>query len=263
MKVKQYFLRFGTFKINNGAQVRFWEDTWLGSQPLKVQYPGLYSIVRKKFVTIAEVLGPAEPNVSWRRSLIGNKLVAWNNIISRIANIQLSNENDEYRWNLCRNGQFSVKSHYQALIKWDVPNLNKRIWQLKAPLKIKVFLWYLRRGVILTKDNLAKRNWQGNKTCCFCHEMETIPHLFFDCRFARMVWGIIFLALGVPKPHSVSDMFGRWLGTFARNLRRMALLGAATTVWSLWMNRNDFVFENKTNFSPLQVIFAIFHWLRT
>jgi hypothetical protein len=25
-----------------------------------------------------------------------------------------------------------------------------------------------RRGVILTKDNLAKRNWHGSKRCVFC-----------------------------------------------------------------------------------------------
>jgi hypothetical protein len=28
MKVKQDFLRFGAFKIKNGSNVRFWEDTW-------------------------------------------------------------------------------------------------------------------------------------------------------------------------------------------------------------------------------------------
>ncbi|WVZ59399.1 LOW QUALITY PROTEIN: hypothetical protein U9M48_009545 [Paspalum notatum var. saurae] len=64
--------------------------------------------------------------------------------------------------NLQPNGKFSVKSHYLALIHTDVPNINKRLWSLKAPLKIKVFLWYLRKGVVLTKDNLAKRNWQGS-----------------------------------------------------------------------------------------------------
>ena len=114
MKVKQDFLRFGTFKINNGSQVRFWEDTWIDNRALKVQYPGLYGIVRRKFVTIADVLSEAEPNVAWRRSLIGPKLAAWNELLSRIANVQLSHEDDEFRWNLCRNGQFSVKSHYQA-----------------------------------------------------------------------------------------------------------------------------------------------------
>jgi len=35
-----------------------------------------------------------------------------------------------------------------------------------APLKFKIFKWDLPRGVILTKDNLAKRNWQGSKRCC-------------------------------------------------------------------------------------------------
>jgi hypothetical protein len=30
-----------------------------------------------------------------------------------------------------------VKSHYLALIHLDVPNLSKRLWKLKAPLKIK------------------------------------------------------------------------------------------------------------------------------
>jgi len=106
----------------------------------------------------------------------------------------------------------------------------------------------MRRGVILIKDNLAKHNWQGDKTCSFCYKPEIIRHLFFDCWFARMVWGVIFLALGVPKPHSVSHMFGHWMGGFAKGLRSIALLGAATTVWSLWMNRNDFVFEKKTIF---------------
>jgi hypothetical protein len=29
MKVKQDFLRFGTFNIQSGSEVRFWEDIWL------------------------------------------------------------------------------------------------------------------------------------------------------------------------------------------------------------------------------------------
>jgi hypothetical protein len=69
----------------------------------------------------------------------------------------------------------------------------------------------LQRGVILTKDNLAKRSWQGSKVCCFCHKDETIQHLFFDCRFAQAVWSIIHVALGLSQPRSVSNMFGSWL----------------------------------------------------
>jgi len=89
-------------------------------------------------------------------------------------------------------GKFSVNSMYKALIQPDVPvDNNKKIWKMKIPLKTKVFAWYLRRGVILTKDNLAKRNWHGSKQCVFCHKDETIKHLFFECKFTSSTWSII------------------------------------------------------------------------
>jgi hypothetical protein len=37
-------------------------------------------------------------------------------------------------------------------------NVTHKIWHMKIPLKIKIFMWYLKREVILTKDNLAQRN---------------------------------------------------------------------------------------------------------
>ena len=112
MKVKRDFFRFGSFIVKDGTQVRFWEDKWLGNSSLQEQYPCLYNITRPKHVTIAEVLSGPSPNLSWRRDLIGPKLVAWNNLLSRIANIELAHEQDEFHWNLHPNGKFSVKSHY-------------------------------------------------------------------------------------------------------------------------------------------------------
>jgi hypothetical protein len=75
---------------------------------------------------------------------------------------------------------------YNVLIHSDTPvENNKKIWYMKIPLKTKVFAWYLRRGVILTKDNLVKRNWQGSKKCVFCLHDETINHLFFQCLYGQ------------------------------------------------------------------------------
>jgi hypothetical protein len=42
--------------------------------------------------------------------------------------------------------------------KPDCFPLNKSVWKLKRPLKIKVFDWFVLKGVILTKYNLLKRN---------------------------------------------------------------------------------------------------------
>lgn len=48
---------------------------------------------------------------------------------------------------------------YRALAQAEVPvDNNRKIWCMKVPLKLKIFRWYLRKGVILTKDNLVKRN---------------------------------------------------------------------------------------------------------
>ena len=132
----------------------------------------------------------------------------WNNLASRLANIVLSQDRDEFKWRLDQTGIFLVKSHYLGLIYQNTLNNNKKIWKLRAPLKIKIFLRYLRRGVILTKDNLAKRNWQGNQQCCFCHENKTIHHLFFYYRFTRMVCASVYEAWGIPKPRNMANMFG-------------------------------------------------------
>ena len=128
------------------------------------------------------------------------------------------------------------------MIQTPIPNTHKRLWKLKAPLKFKIFLWYLRRGVVLTKDNLIKRTWQGNKTCCFCHEDKTIQHLFIDCRFARSVWSVAHIALNLAKPQSISHMFGSWLYGVKKELRSLVLLGAGVIAWSIWLHKNEIVF---------------------
>ena len=134
---------------------------------------------------------------------------------------------------------------------------------MRAPLKIKIFLWYLRKGIILTKDNLAKRNWQGSQKCCFCNNDETIKHLFFDCQFTRVVWTLIHVATGLPRPRNVANIFGTWLGGLSNNFMQVVYLGVAAFCWSVWLCRNDLVFEKKSVATPLQVIYSVIHWLRT
>lgn len=97
-------------------------------------------------------------DVSFRRPIIGPKLQAWNELIRRIANLQLRSQKDVFRWNLNKSELFSVQSLHVALIgNYRVP-IRNFFWEIKIPLKMKIFLWYLKRRVVLTKDNLLKRN---------------------------------------------------------------------------------------------------------
>ena len=89
MRVKPEFLRWGKFKLGNGSLIRFWEDTWLGNEPLKNQYPALYNIVRKKSDLVSSVLSSIPLNISFRRSLVANNLLSWHQLVARVIDIQL------------------------------------------------------------------------------------------------------------------------------------------------------------------------------
>jgi hypothetical protein len=84
--------------------------------------------------------------------------VLWQNLVNRIMEVHLNNNADLFHWNLYQHGNFSVHSMYLALINNITVIRNNIIWMLKILLKIKIFMWYMYKEVVLTKDNLVRRN---------------------------------------------------------------------------------------------------------
>jgi len=74
MNVKDTFMGFGSFKVKDGSQTCFWMDTWLGNQPLKIKFPSLFNIVRRKQTSMASVLAAVPLNISFRLNLAGRNL---------------------------------------------------------------------------------------------------------------------------------------------------------------------------------------------
>jgi hypothetical protein len=74
MNVKDTFMGFGSFKVKDGSQTRFWFDTWMGNKPLKDRFPALFNIVRRKQDSVAQVLSSSPLNISFRRNLVGANL---------------------------------------------------------------------------------------------------------------------------------------------------------------------------------------------
>ena len=94
-------------------------------------------------------------NIQFRRYFTGQNWESWKRLVGRLMRVNLSNEKEQCVWNLMDNGSFMVQFMYMDYMHGHTPYL----WKLKVPLKIKVFMWLLQRKIILTKDNLAKRNW--------------------------------------------------------------------------------------------------------
>ena len=71
------------------------------------------------------------------------------------------------------------------------------------------------------------------------------------------------LDFGLTQHSFVSHMFNSWLTGLAKDVKPLVLLGVVAICWSICLNINDMVFEKKRTTSPLQVIFAVSHWLLT
>lgn len=119
-----------------------------------------------------------------------------------------------------------------------------------------------KKGVAVTKDNLAKRKWKGNISCCWCSQDESIKHLFFECPMAKLLRTIISFIFGFQPPADNSDMFGPWIHGFPRKYRSFLLIGATALCWVVWLSRNDFVFNKSSSYNILQVLFRAAYWIR-
>jgi hypothetical protein len=134
----------------------------------------------------------------------------------------------------CRSKKvFSTQSMYKDIMKEECTPHRCINWKVKLPLKIKVFLWYFNQRVILTKDNLVKRKWKGMRNANFFYSKESIRHLFFDWRMARLVWGAVDITFGFRPPTIMSSLFGPWLKSFRFKFRNKVLISVAAGCWAL------------------------------
>jgi hypothetical protein len=56
----------------------------------------------------------------------------------------LNDVEDKFIWGLLQNGNFMFNSIYRALISNNHVMYNMMLSKLKIPLKIRIFMWYLK-----------------------------------------------------------------------------------------------------------------------
>jgi len=157
LKVRHIYLRGRSTKVKNGKCTLFWEEAWFKQKPLCTLHPVLYDLCLDKHITVHHfVLKHAQLQFSrWLPPLLFS---SWISLVGEIYSYPFENENDVIFWKLSRNGKFSTISIYDLLTSGDSGFSFTSIWKARIPHRIKVFLWLLENGVVLTKDNLLKRN---------------------------------------------------------------------------------------------------------
>ena len=95
-------------------------------------------------------------------------------------------------WTLDPKGKFLVRSAYRVTND-QTPNGTEihwsKLWNLRAPERVKMLLWRIGSNSLPTKDNLRRRSVSSDPICVLCRqENETSQHIFFKCPVARAIW---------------------------------------------------------------------------
>ena len=234
-----------------------WEDLWLTDTSFASQFPHLYAISNDQNITVRDALGSSISSLSFRRNIVGPKLVEWENVRTLCDNVVLSDEDDQLVWLLTASKQFPVKSFYSAMQSvGSVPH--RFLWKVKIPLRVKTFIWLILKKRILTRDVLLKRGGVCSKTCLFCGQDESINHIFFKCPLERYVWNIVSVATGLKCGFNDANFcLTDWLNGFRKSLKMIMTVGVAAVLWGIWKTQNLACFENKWPSEPIEVLHRI------
>lgn len=233
--------------VLSGFSTKVWCDNWIPTIPARpandngvYRDPNLYVNHLIDFNT-----------KEWKLDLI-NELIEPSDIPFKV---------DDYIWVHTKNGQYTVKSGYalakQALqssaevLEPSTTKLKSQVWKLKAPRKIKHFLWQALAGCVATSSRLADRHCGSDRSCPRCGAIEeSINHVLFECPPALQVWALSPVPTS-PGLFPCSSLFSNFdyllwkakkQGVIAEQLESFSWI-----VWYIWKARNDKVFSNKDN----------------
>lgn len=181
---------------------------------------------------------------------------------AKLVNVQLTDHKDTFVWSVQRTSQFRVRSMYKSLVVPVNRSYNNIIWKLKLHLRIKIFFWYLIKGVVLTKDNLTKWQWRASLMCCYCNFLdESIHLLFFDCHIARFILRLVQVSFNITPPQGIHHMFNGWLQGINTKLKHNILVRASALCWKIWLSRNNMISNNTWVVTSMHVIYRGTHWI--
>lgn len=77
-------------------------------------------------------------------------------------------------------GQFSVSTAYKHLVAGSLESKEehwKHLWKLRAPFRVKHFLWLLYKERVLTSFERCRRGFSDDASCPPCgHDVESVLH---------------------------------------------------------------------------------------
>ncbi|KAG9454361.1 hypothetical protein H6P81_007265 [Aristolochia fimbriata] len=204
------------YHVREGCSVKFWQDVWIGKDPLASSFPHIYRRVDKKDITVAECKN--EANRSWnlhiRRSLNEHEIPEMSRLLSMLDSVFVSGVGtDEIFWSPCDSGEFTVASCYNLLSQREETtncSLRSYVWKFPVPPKIKQFIWTTSLSKILTCDELERRGqllWLERNSRVFNNQCSSLGGVIEKVIHNTLLWAGASQKLP-PFPSSVIRQAG-------------------------------------------------------
>jgi hypothetical protein len=235
--------------VGNGDSIKIWGDRWIPSPSIyTIQTPPRIVDRHQKVSSLIDV-DTKWWNVPLIRELFCDKDAAL------ICNIPISpiRQQDALVWLGTSNGVFSVKSAYHmAKSKFKESSgsssnhdlstqLWKRVWHVKGPSVVRVFLWKACSNILPTKINLHKRGIVEDPLCPICkQEGESVEHILWTCESARDVWAEFSSKL--QKCATMEVSFANLFMELVDRLDVDEMQKVAVMARLIWFRRNSVVF---------------------
>ncbi|KAJ8433992.1 hypothetical protein Cgig2_012685 [Carnegiea gigantea] len=115
--------------------------------------------------------------------------------LNQITSIQVYPEagiQDEIFWGKTSSGLFLIQTAIAML--WgdnssDDRLIWKKIWKVEVPQKMRLLMWLVPQGVLMTNTNRVRRGMASKPECNMCPGLlEDTSHIFRTCERVREVW---------------------------------------------------------------------------
>ena len=130
---------------------------------------------------------------------------------------------------------------------------HSRLWKIRAPPKVKVFLWTLLQNKLLTRDTILRRGCNGTTGRVMCQDSvirETTVHFFWNCTYTKEFWNRYITGINVGVTISGARSH---IHLWKKQLRALEATQIKTweIAWSagqraIWRERNNKTFNERS-----------------
>ena len=231
--------------VNNGQQVSFWHDKWVGNTLLRDVIQGPLPPGENSF-RVSDVI---EGSGFWDFSRLSLTLPTTTQDYIRAVHVcTVSLQQDQLAWE-SSDGEFCLKKAY--LLACTSPTINSSpsawIWKVFTSPRICFFLWQCYHLSVPVRVTLASRGLNVPPYCPRCLVAnETLIHMLRDCPDSISFWQ----AFNIPAACKQSFSFpvSEWLHfnctstcSFDGTLSWQSVF--AFGLWNLWLRRNQVFFN--------------------